>query len=74
MTDYGLLTTTATGGADYAATSTQGNSESLSADIEVSHLDSFFANSGWTREDLMLVLGTAQVLAWLALLYLEVRE
>lgn len=46
-----------------------------SGDIaEMSHFDSFFATSGWTREDVLMVAGLVQVAAWVALLYLEVSE
>ena len=41
---------------------------------DFSHLDSFFAESGWTREDVLLAIGVIQVAAWLALLYLEVQK
>ena len=37
-----------------------------------SHLDSIFAGSGWTREDVMVVAALLQILAWVSLLYLEV--
>jgi hypothetical protein len=40
----------------------------------MSHLDSFFASSGWTREDVMVVAAGVQLLMWVALLYLEVTE
>lgn len=41
---------------------------------EMSHLDSFFANSGWTREDVMVVAAGAQLGMWIMLLYLEVKN
>lgn len=39
-----------------------------------SHLDSFFDASGFTREDVLVLAGAAQICLWLALLYLEVRQ
>lgn len=39
-----------------------------------SHLDSFFDSSGWTREDVMVVASAVQLLAWAALLYVEVQR
>ena len=41
---------------------------------EMSHLDSFFASTGWTREDVMVVAASLQIIMWLALLYLEITE
>ncbi|WP_336001451.1 hypothetical protein [Halorientalis halophila] len=38
-----------------------------------SHLDSFFDSSGWTREDVLVVAAGVQLVAWAALLYLEVN-
>jgi|GEM_PF-6481876 len=40
----------------------------------MSHLDSFFASSGWTREDVMVVAAGVQIAMWIALLYLEVKN
>ncbi|MFD1588715.1 hypothetical protein ACFR9U_17185 [Halorientalis brevis] len=39
-----------------------------------SHLDSFFDQSGWTREDVLVVAAMVQLLAWSVLLYLEVSD
>jgi hypothetical protein len=39
-----------------------------------SHLDSFFATSALTREDVLVVAAVVQMLAWGALLYLEVSD
>lgn len=39
-----------------------------------SHLDSFFDQSGWTREDVLVVAAIVQLLAWSLLLYLEVSD
>ena len=39
---------------------------------QASHLDSFIANSGWTREDLVVVLSLAQTLILLYWLKAEV--
>lgn len=38
-----------------------------------SHLDSFFDQSGWTREDVMVLAALVQLLAWGSLLYIEVK-
>ncbi|MCU4716863.1 hypothetical protein [Halapricum hydrolyticum] len=38
-----------------------------------SHLDSFFEGSQWTREDVMVVAASIQIVMWLALLYVEVK-
>lgn len=56
-----------TTGGDHAFSTTDAGSSAES------HLDSFFAGSGWTREDLMLVLMLVQaglLLAW----YVGVRD
>ena len=39
-----------------------------------SHLDSFFQSSALTREDVLVVAAVVQMLAWAALLYLEVNK
>ncbi len=39
-----------------------------------SHLDSFFAGTAWTREDVLVLASLVQLVAWMALLYLEVNE
>jgi len=40
----------------------------------MSHLDSLFASSGWTREDVMVVAAGVQLLMWVALLSLVVQR
>ncbi|SEN04345.1 hypothetical protein SAMN05216388_1001231 [Halorientalis persicus] len=71
---YGL-TTTAT-----SATTTGGSSPpeqplAVAGDkSDMSHLDSFFASSGWTRVDVLVVAAGMQIALWLVLLYLEVTE
>ena len=39
-----------------------------------SHLDSFFVQSGWTREDVLVVAALIQLIAWLLLLYMEANR
>jgi len=39
-----------------------------------SHLDSFFQSHALTREDVLVLAAFVQLLAWAALLYLEVNE
>lgn len=39
-----------------------------------SHLDSWFSARGYTREDVLVVAAVVQMLAWAALLYLEVSD
>ncbi len=39
-----------------------------------SHLDSFFETSALTREDVLVLASLVQLVAWMALLYLEVTE
>lgn len=55
----------------------------LETDVEVSgatvanvdsHLDSFFATHGVTREDVMVLAAAVQLGMWVALLYLEVSQ
>jgi len=71
---YGLTATTT------SATTTGGSSppeQPLAVEgntAEMSHLDSFFAQSGWTREDVLVVAAGMQIALWLVLLYLEVTE
>jgi len=45
-----------------------------SAGVVDSHLDSFFAESAWTREDVLVLAALVQLLGWAALLYLEVNR
>jgi len=51
---------------------TMGATSSTAA--SASHLDSFFDGSRWTREDVMVVAATIQIVMWLALLYVEVKH
>ena len=77
---YGLTATSASATTDHSSQSpgsTVPQRQPLSATgdrSEMSHLDSFFASSGWTREDVMVVAAGVQLLMWVALLYLEVTE
>ena len=77
---YGLTATSASATTDHSSQSpgaTGSQRQPLSATddrSEMSHLDSFFASSGWTREDIMVVAAGVQLLMWVALLYLEVTE
>lgn len=41
---------------------------------ELSHLDTIFANSGWTREDILVVAAALDVVLFALLIYLEVGE
>ena len=41
---------------------------------EVSHLDSFFQGSGWTREDVLVAVSVVELALWAILLYLEVTH
>ncbi len=55
-----------TTGGDQAFSTTSTDNTGVQGSTE-SHLDSFFAESGWTREDVMLLLMLAQaalLLAW----------
>ncbi|UWG46578.1 hypothetical protein HSRCO_0279 [Halanaeroarchaeum sp. HSR-CO] len=56
------------------ATGTTNEVDSFSSGDGESHLDSFIDGSGWTRDDLLVVLTAAEVLLVLVLLYLEVSE
>jgi hypothetical protein len=49
------------------------NVTTSSAELE-SHLDSFFDDSGWTREDVLVLAAAVQLGMWVALLYLEVTD
>lgn len=63
-------------------TTTSGSSGSgleTSIDVEStstidSHLDSFFATHAITREDVMVVAASIQLVMWVSLLYLEVSK
>ena len=59
---------------EYTTTGSEAQAGGLDTDLEVSHLDSFFAGTGWTREDILTLAAMIQVLAWLSLLYLEVSK
>lgn len=39
-----------------------------------SHLDTVFASSGWTREDVLVLAALLQLGMWLALLYIELND
>jgi hypothetical protein len=69
------VTATAVGAQSDTAASVTSTAAEESAVAEVnSHLDSFFAESALTREDVLVVAAVLQLLAWAALLYLEVNE
>lgn len=62
---------------------TGGQSQGLDATVNTaavgqqsvnSHLDSVFDASGWTRDDVMVVAAAIQLLAWAALLWVEVNR
>lgn len=57
--------------ADTAAAVTSTGDPGAFAAVD-SHLDSFFAGSGWTREDVLVVAALVQLVAWSILLYNEV--
>jgi hypothetical protein len=69
---------TMTGPATARGSTPSGNLSTTTNTAEVgqqsvhSHLDSFFDGSGWTREDVLVVAAVVQLLAWGALLYMEV--
>lgn len=70
---YGLVTSATTDGGQRSAPDR--TPLDSSGDIsDLSHLDSFFATTGWTREDVLVVAAVVQLGMWLALLYLEVNE
>lgn len=58
----GLITTTSTGAGP-------ANGENAG---ELSHLDSLFHSSGWTRQDVRLIVDALQLLALLYVVYAEV--
>ncbi len=62
------------GGSGEAQVTTMGNGLDSQTDVQSfeSHLDSFIEGSGWTREDLLLVLTLLEVVALTALAYSEV--
>jgi hypothetical protein len=69
------VTATAVGAnAETAASVTSTSSEESAVAGVNSHLDSFFSTSALTREDVLVVAAVVQTLAWVVLLYLEVRE
>jgi|GEM_PF-5008029 len=72
----GAVTATAGGPSTETAasvTSTSGGQQAVVGEVN-SHLDSFFATSALTREDVLVVAAVVQMLAWAMLLYLEVNE
>lgn len=72
---YGLTATSATTTTGQSQSAPSQTPVSVEGDrSEMSHLDSFFASSGWTREDVMVVAAGVQLLMWVALLYLEVSD
>lgn len=69
------VTVTAGGSSTNAEASVTSTAGEPSVDATVnSHLDSFFATSALTREDVLVVASVVQMFAWGALLYLEVNE
>ena len=77
---YGLTATSASAATEQSSQSpgvTNSQRQPLSASgdrSEMSHLDSLFASSGWTREDVMVVAAGVQLLMWVALLSLVVQR
>lgn len=79
---YGLTATSATttgsgpqGSTSRPSTTSQRQPLAVEGDTAaVSHLDSFFAQSAWTREDVLVVAAVVQLVAWTALLYIEVND
>ena len=69
---YGLTSAATTQGSASALETTSLETQGDLSDL--SHLDTFFANSGWTRDDVLVVAAVANVSLWLILLYLEVSE
>jgi len=63
--------TSATGGAEASVTDT---SDPTAIGAVDSHLDSFFEQHALTRNDVVVLLGIVQSVAWLTLLYLEVSN
>lgn len=63
---------TMTGGTETTASVT--SMEGSASGALNSHLDSFFQNHAMTREDVLVVAAVVQLVAWSALLYLEVSD
>ena len=74
---YGLTASATTEQSSQSPGVTNSQRQPLSASgdrSEMSHLDSLFASSGWTREDVMVVAAGVQLLMWVALLSLVVQR
>lgn len=70
-TGYGL---TATSAATSQPDAGEASITTTSGQAGISHLDSFFEQSGWTREDVLVVAAALDVVMFALIIYLEVSE